>query len=88
MRHAATPCSVPRTTQEGGHTIFSLSAIKVVPRKRRMIFFGYKLRGAAARPKRVVPSLVTALPSRAGERAARCSAARPRLEAPSHQAAL
>ena len=46
MRHAATPCSVPRTTQEGGHTIFSLSAIKVVPRKRRMLFFGYKLNGS------------------------------------------
>ena len=38
-----------QTDGEGGHTIFSLSAIKVVPRKRRMLFFGYKLRDGNAR---------------------------------------
>ena len=55
-----------RVTQEGGNTIFSLSAIKVVPRKRRMLFFGYKLRGTAAWPKLVVPSIVKAQSCRPG----------------------
>ena len=61
-----TPSTVYRVTQEGGNTIFSLSAIKVVPRKRRMLFFGYKLRGAAAWPKLVVPSIVKAQTGRPG----------------------
>ena len=42
--HHALHCEM----QEGGYTLFSLSAIKVVPRKRRMLFFGYKLPGTTA----------------------------------------
>ena len=39
----------------------------VVPRKRhRMLFFGYKLRGTAAWPKLVVPSIVKAQSCRPG----------------------
>ena len=68
----AQPCNTPptvcRVTQEGGNTIFSLSAIKVVPRERRMLFFGYKLRGAAARSKLVVPSIDKAQTCRPGQR--------------------
>ena len=68
----AQPCNTPptvcRVTQEGGNTIFSLSAIKVVPRKRQMLFFGYKLRGAAAWPKLVVPSIEKAQTCRPGQR--------------------
>ena len=44
-RRIATSLTYCQAAEEGGHTIFSLSAIKVVPRKRRMLFFGYKLRG-------------------------------------------
>ena len=79
----AQPCNTPptvcRVTQEGGNTIFSLSAIKVVPRERRMLFFGYKLRGAAAWPKLVVPSIEKALAALGSGRAGH-----QRLEAPSH----